>query len=169
MRSILINSSILITLGVMGVQDLKYRAISWYAFPVLAFLFLSSGIVFSFTDCAFNMGFVLLNLVTLTLFFSLKQRKMVNLLDSYLGPGDVLLLLCLAFYFPVLLFFLYYLVSLILISLAALLYIRWLRPGNFTVPLAGLQSLMLMPVIVLVWSGHLQLERLNDLLFQYLI
>ncbi len=162
MLSLSINGSILFILLMMGIQDFKYRAISWYAFPVLGFLLLISNKDFTVVEAAVNVGLILFNFFLVTLFFSFRDHRLINVMESYLGLGDILLLFCLAVYFPVALFFLFYLVSLVLITICSGIYIKYNRPKNFTIPLAGLQSLMLIPVLGIVWLGNIQLKDLNE-------
>lgn len=148
---ILMKLSLILILLVMGIQDLKYRAISWYLFPALAIILLVINPSFTIYSCLLNMGFVAIVLVLLTGWFSLKQGRLVNLTRRHLGIGDVLFLLCLAFFFSPVNFFLFYLLSLLLIGMGTGLYLALGKPVNFTVPLAGLQGFVLLLLLLACW------------------
>jgi len=162
MLNFIISAAVVFILFFMAFQDFKFRAISWYAFPLLGVLLVFSNEAFSVNDAGFNTAFVALNLLLVTLIFSLRERRFVNVFDHHLGLGDVLLLLCITIYFPFLLFFIFYLISLVLIVIGVGFYKIWNRRINFTVPLAGLQSLMLIPIVVLCWTFDLRLNELSE-------
>ena len=162
MPSILISLPILLILALMSFQDFKYRAISWYAFPLLAIFLVFANPVFNLTECLMNAGFVAVNYMLATVLISLKNRRMTNLMKAHIGPGDLLMLLCVAVYFPTLIFFLFYLGSLILIAVGTGIYMAWYKPREYTVPLAGLQSAMLLVLLLTTWITGLQI---NDTLW----
>ncbi|WP_285060258.1 hypothetical protein [Pedobacter ginsengisoli] len=159
MLSIVINLSILLILAVMSIQDFKYRAISWYAFPALAIFLIIANPGFSWAECLMNAGFIMVNYVLATVLISLKDCRMTNLMKAHIGPGDLLMLFCIAVYFPTLVFFLFYLLSLILIAIGAGIYMAWYKPQGYTVPLAGLQSAMLLMLILTAWITGLQISN----------
>ena len=159
MFSVLINLSILLILAVMSIQDFKYRAISWYAFPLLAIFLLIANPAFSLKESVVNIGFIAINYALATALISIKHRRMTNLMKAHIGPGDLLMLLCLAVYFPALLFFLFYLSSLIVIAIGTGIYMVWYKPKDYTVPLAGLQSAMLLALILTAWITGLQISN----------
>ncbi|MBB5440952.1 Flp pilus assembly protein protease CpaA [Pedobacter sp. AK017] len=148
---ILIRLLLLLILLVMGIQDMKFRAISWYLFPVLAIVLLLLNPSLSLQNCLLNIGFVAFVLVLLTAWFSLKQGSMVNLTRRHLGMGDILFLLCLALFFSPVDFFLFYLFSLLLICMGTGAYLLLRRPANFTIPLAGLQGFVLILLLLASW------------------
>lgn len=159
MLSILINLSILLILAVMSIQDFKYRAISWYAFPLLAIFLMIANPALSLRESAANVGFIGVNYVLATVLISMKYRRMINLMKEHIGAGDLLMLLCIAVYFPTLIFFLFYLSSLILIAIGAGIYMAWYKPHQYTVPLAGLQSAMLLGLMLTAWITGLQINN----------
>jgi hypothetical protein len=158
MLHIFINVSLSLILMMMGIQDFKYRAISWYAFPVLAVFLVLSNPAVDYIEIGLNLAFILLNYALATLLISLKHRKPVNLMKSHIGLGDVLMLLCLAVYFPVLNFFLFYLASLLLIAAGTGMYLLWRNPAGYTVPLAGLQSFLLLALMLTAWRTGLSIH-----------
>lgn len=143
MLTLCINLSTILLLTLMTYQDIKYRAITWYAFPLLAVALFVLDRQVTALEILVNIGFVTFNYISATLIVSLRYGRLINLLEAHIGLGDILLLVCLAFYFPPINFFAFYFSSLLLISLGAGIYIKLKNPPNFTVPLAGLQSVLL--------------------------
>lgn len=146
----LINCAVILLLIFMAVQDFRYRAISWYAFPLLAAGMLLSNRSFEASEFGLNVLLIAMNFGLLTLLLSLKYKKPVNPFSLHIGLGDLLMLICMALYFPVLNFFVFYLLSLILISLGGGIHQLFLRNRSWTIPLAGLQSLMLLCLVLVV-------------------
>jgi len=144
----IIQLSILIILMIMGLQDFRYRAISWYTFPLLAVLLLLGNKDFNITEAFINIGFLLINFGLATLFISLKKKKFTNLLKSHIGWGDLLMLLCLSLYFSPVNFFVFYLSSLVFIAIATGIYMLVIKPAHYTIPLAGMQGLLLFACIL---------------------
>lgn len=158
MRAILI----LILMG-MGIQDFKFRAISWYLFPLLVAALLVMNRSFSLNDCFINFGFIALVFVLLTGWFSIKEGSMVNLTERHLGIGDILFLLCLAFFFSPINFFLFYLCSLLLIAVGTGLYLLIAKPENFTIPLAGLQAFVFIALLTAGWIMNIDIGKADFL------
>lgn len=143
-----IQFSILLVLMIMGLQDFRYRAISWYAFPLLAVLMLLGNKDFNITEVYVNISFLLINFGLATLIISLKNKRVTNLLKSHIGWGDLLMLVCLSLYFSPLSFFVFYLSSLLFIATATGIYMLLAKPKNYTIPLAGMQGLLLFVCIL---------------------
>jgi len=161
---------IVLVLALMVFQDFQYRGITWYLFPLLAILLVFSAKgSFSLFDAGLNLGFVILIVLLLTCYFSLRNGRLLNILVGFLGLGDILLLACLGVYLPVLLFIFFYAASLLLILVGTGTYLKFRPTAGYTVPLAGLQAILLIPLIVTIWSGHLQLSQLNDQLLMLLV
>src|SRR5687767_2383089 len=121
----LLKISIIMTLLYLFYQDWKYRAVYWYVFPVL-FCLLSvhslQGLTFNqlIIHSAYNLGFLLIQLVLLSLYFSVKHKRLVNITHEFLGWGDVLFLLCITCAFSPFNYLLFYVSSLIISALFAL-------------------------------------------------
>lgn len=148
MMQLFIQLSILLILMVMGLQDFRYRAISWYAFPLLAILMLLGNKDFSITEAFVNICFLLINFSLATLIISLNNQRFTNLLKSHIGWGDLLMLLCLSLYFSPVNFFVFYLSSLVFIAIATGTYMLLAKPKNYTIPLAGMQGMLLFACIL---------------------
>jgi len=116
---LILKAAILAVLALIFVQDIRSRSVYWFLFPILLVLFIAAGLLQyrSLTvirETAFiNCTFLALQFLLLSLYFSLKNRKWVNITTGLLGWGDILLLLSVAFYLSVLNFLVFYMVSLI--------------------------------------------------------
>ncbi|MES2629826.1 MAG: hypothetical protein V4616_12740 [Bacteroidota bacterium] len=150
---IAVNVISCILLVLVLVEDLKFRAVHAWIFPLLcaAFIFLrmnETAVSEVLTDTALNTALIALNLLLATLYFSLKNRKPVKLTGGFIGWGDLFFFIAIAPLFPFRQFVFVFPLSL-LFSL-----IMWLGLSQFSqqrdrkVPLAGLQALF-----VLGWMG----------------
>jgi hypothetical protein len=138
---------VLICLGFIFYQDLKYRAVYWICFPVLAgcLFFLKqreAGLADSLADSAWSISFFAVQLLLLWGYFSIKNKKAINLTSNYLGLGDVLFLIAVAFYLSPVSYILFYVGSLILVLIYTLLQRGLAKNSNPQIPLAGLQALL---------------------------
>jgi formate hydrogenlyase subunit 3/multisubunit Na+/H+ antiporter MnhD subunit len=126
---------------------MRSRAVHWFLFPVLAGLLTVirlhdhpwSAI---WQTTLINMGFLAVQLFIVTLYFSLKNKKWVNITQQLLGWGDVLFLLNITVYLSALNFLFFYIVSL---TAVLLLWLSWQvvsSKKNKYIPLAGFQSLI---------------------------
>jgi hypothetical protein len=129
------------------IQDLKSREISllWFLFLSLTvgFLFFFQPIHLPWRNLLLNVFFVGLQLILLSAYFSLKNRTWVWITQIGFGAGDILFLLLLAFYFPFLNYLFFYLISLFWSLLLSGLSVLVSRQKVVKLPLAGLQALLL--------------------------
>lgn len=130
-------------------QDFKFRAVSWVIFPLLPVLFIilslsSVSLEESLANTLANLCFAGCMFLSVTIYFSIKNRRIVNLSKGFIGWGDILFILSLGFLFSPLNFIIFYLVSL-LVTIFATLILAWLNKiDRNSIPLAGLQALMLL-------------------------
>ena len=105
-------------------QDFKQRAISWYwpvvLFGVSAFSGWNLYGAEMLKHLVFNLVFLLILFSTVTIYFSVKAKKITNIFDVFIGWGDVVFLLALVPFFHPLDFVLFYTVSTILSLLIAI-------------------------------------------------
>lgn len=140
------------TLALIFVQDMKARAVSWVLFPLLTVLFLvfrlsvqpSDVVLLSATN---SVLFVVVQLFVLSVWFSLRERRWVNITHSLLGLGDVLFLLACCFLFPVWNFLLFYVMSLCIAVFYGIIRGR----ERQRIPLAGLQAMLLGIILCFDW------------------
>ena len=144
---ILLIFSILVVLVLIFWQDLKERAVSWYFFPMLFVLVFfyripSIGLERIIEITGINTLFLFIQLVMVSLYFSLKNREWVNITKEHLGIGDVLFLFVITPLLTPVLYVLFYLSSLFLIVVVAM-FMKVIKKYQKTIPLAGLQALLL--------------------------
>jgi hypothetical protein len=154
---LLLKTLIAAVLLVIFLQDLKSRAVYWFLFPSLVILlaYLRFQHSFSWPDweksVSINIGFIALQLLFLTLYFSVRNKKLINITNELLGLGDILFLLSISFYLSVLNFLFFYIISLIG---ALLIWLTWQSLStkkNKYIPLAGFQSLIFMLFLACDW------------------
>lgn len=110
--------SAFIILMVISFQDFKYRAISWYL-PILlgtALFFLKTrneNMGTTLTDIGLNLVLVTSSIMGVIFYYSIKEKRMVNIFDTYIGWGDILMLYIFCFGFSCFNFILFYFLSLI--------------------------------------------------------
>lgn len=153
------------------VQDILSRAVYWIFFPALAALFM---ILFAiqhhslnnfWLPATINVSFLLIQLLAVSLWFSIKERHWVNITGELLGWGDVLFLICTACCFSPLNFFVFYIGSLLLVLLIWLVGKSFWFRNSPHIPLAGLQALILLLVfVVALIKPHLDLYADNWLI-----
>ncbi|MFN6946684.1 MAG: hypothetical protein ACK4ND_17175 [Cytophagaceae bacterium] len=143
--NLVIQVLILFLLGIILYQDFKYRAVVWIIFPLLALLFMalhltnSSGEIF-IENSLLNVGFLFLQVVMLTMYFSIKAGKVVWIADTYLGWGDICFMLCICMFFPPLNYIIFFIASL-LFALPVYAVLKAMYGKKVaTVPLAGIQA-----------------------------
>ena len=132
---------LLIMLSIAFYQDQKYRAISWIIFPVLSLL--SIGIFFqwdfSLKNIGLNLLFLTIVLFSLTLYLSIKEKKIVNIINGRFGLGDILFLLAVTPLFGNENYILFFISGMFLSAIFHLIISR----GNLSakIPLAGYLAL----------------------------
>ena len=164
-------------LGVVVYQDFKFRAVSWVVFPALAVIALVLALVQIpgselLGSALVNMGFVGLIFTGLTVYFSVKERALVNIVNKYIGVADLLLLIVIALLFSPVNFIVFYVVSLVLITLGSIVYLIAKKNIKAEIPLAGAFSIVLIACLayagftgdISLYDDGLVMELLNPLL-----
>ncbi|MCJ0743680.1 hypothetical protein [Pedobacter montanisoli] len=133
----------------MAWQDFKYRAIYVWLFIVSAVLlgvlkYNAAGLANLLSDLKSNMLFLLAQALLISLYFAWKEKRWVNLLKGYFGEGDLLFLVCMAFYFSFMNYVLFYLISILLVLTGSILY----KKHEMKIPLAGGQALCMVLVML---------------------
>jgi hypothetical protein len=162
---LLLKIAIIIVLLLLFIQDLLARSVYWFLFPLLiAGLIGVGGEHLSFAErcepTLINLMFLALQLVVLSLYFSLKHKKWVNITRELIGIGDVLFLFSIAFYCSTLNYLFFYIISLITVLLCWLIFQGISANKNRQIPLAGLQSLIF--AVFLAGDWWLGLFNLTD-------
>lgn len=143
----------LLLLGILSMltwQDLKYRAVYWWLFPVLAclevYLLVESKVEKGWIDVIVNYSLLTFQLGVLTVFYSIKAGHLVNITKNLLCWGDILFLFCIGLALPSLLFLTFNIFSLVIIAIA------YFPQKNVSVPLAGLQALIYGLLLIGEWG-----------------
>lgn len=139
----------ILTLGILSWQDFRSRQIAWWLLPVLAFVFFvvaSSGNSVQEVGRGFaiNMTFLCLQFLFVWVWFSVKQKKRSRLIDTHIGLGDVLFMICIAMAFSPANFIVFYILGMCM-TLLVTIAVKLFRPGiGSEIPLAGALALPLM-------------------------
>ncbi len=139
-------------------QDLKQRAIH-VSLPF--FLFLIALVINFFTDhldymmSLKNIGFVVINILGLVLYYSVKNKSIVNPIDSMIGLGDILFFIAITPLFDLKSYILFFIVGM-LFSLILHIIVNTIKKQK-TVPLAGYLALLLIVLIGLEYGFNLNL------------
>ena len=158
----------------IGIQDFKHRAISWWTIPLLFILMLllqrEELSSWEWVKASLiNLVFLLVNGLIITLYYSLKERKWVNIIDQKIGWGDILFMGAVSFFFSfpnMLLFMLTCLLLAILIAFIQLALLK--REQNYTVPLAGIMAVVLAIVTLINSIWKLNVYRDEQWVLQYI-
>lgn len=142
----LTEGTITVLLLFITYQDVRYRAVYWVCFPLLATLLVTyqaashhTGILGNVLQ---NIGFLLLNLLVLGGYFRARHVGLRAIFSQFLGLGDVLFFGCLCFLFSPDRFIFFYLTSLLL-TLGGCATLRLVQRPEKSIPLAGIQALLL--------------------------
>lgn len=103
-------------------------------------------------DAVWNLAFLLVQFMCLSFYFRVKYMRWTNLTREHIGWGDILFLLCLGFYLPPINYLFFYLLSLVGVLFVSVC-IMVLRRGQWKIPLAGLQAMLLAMVILTNVNG----------------
>lgn len=152
----------IIPLAVIVYQDIRYRAISWWTLPLLfIFMFLDGfkllGLTSLLDNLLVNFSILIFELLLLTIYFSIKEKKLTNLFKSYLGLGDVLFFLAIIPVFHPFLYVVFQVVGLAIILCVALVYGLIKKDWSFKVPLAGILSIFLLIFLVVNYFSSYEL------------
>lgn len=156
---VLIRILVLFVLLLIFIQDLKSRSVYWFLFPVLVILFFAISLLQhrSFAEILqpawMILSFLAIQLLLVSAYFSIKNRRWINITDELLGWGDILLLLSIAFYLSVLNFLFFYLASLVLSLTSWLIWKLVSARESKQIPLAGFQAIGLAVFLMCDWYG----------------
>lgn len=125
------------------IQDFRERAISWWTLPWV----LLGGVYSAWSSelwepwfLLFNGGFILIQLLGVSLYFSIKHKTWVNITQHHLGLGDILFFFAITPLFSPVHFCSFFIGSLLLTLLVAGIY-HLLVKHIKTIPLAGAMSI----------------------------
>lgn len=162
---------LVLSLFFLAYQDFKQRAISWWVLPLILlfyfFCYQSYGSE-EIIDFFYNFSFLCINLLLVTIYFSLKSRKLISIIDSYLGLGDILFLILCTIMFSLVNFILFLLVSYLITLLVWGIYFLKNSKASKEIPLAGVLSVLLIFLIVFEEFAAVNVLRTTDWLDYFL-
>jgi hypothetical protein len=135
---------LLLLFAIIAYQDFRQREVSWYLFPitfiVIVLRALSELELYQlYNYFGINLLFITLQIAVLFIVYAIKNKKITNIINRYIGMGDLILFILLCASFSPILFGVFLLTSLILltISFSIIQKISNIKNGKTTVPLAG--------------------------------
>jgi len=136
---------------VMTIQDFKYRAIVWYAFPIGFIIIASYGLNQSdygqlYRNILINAGFVTFQLAMVTVYYTLKNKKFTNIFKKHIGIGDLLFLMLITPAFSPGNFIVFIMLSNFITLLSAFIFILFRELKQ--IPLAGAMASILFFVLI---------------------
>jgi len=152
----ILKISLLSCLMWMFYQDMRFRAIYWISFPLMTILLIMCmpehlQLRELLRNTISNLFILLIQIFFVSVWFSVKNGRVINITDSHIGWGDLLFLISLAFYLSPGNYFLFYVSSLVLVLLIS--FPSLIKGQNdVKIPLAGLQSLFLGILLTLIWT-----------------
>ena len=140
-------------LAIIISQDFLQRKISWVLLPLLFFLFgintiAENGLEATWSAFLYNTIFLILQLTMLTIYFSFRKRKFINIINTYMGIGDILFLLIVCVAFSPISFIYFYLCSLLMTLVVFFFYQKFYKTVSNEIPLAGGLALSLIFCLV---------------------
>jgi hypothetical protein len=148
---------ILILLLIILIQDIKSRSVYWFVFPILVLLLLilryqtHHNLIEIWQPALINIGFLVLQILLVSAYFSIRNKQLINITGQLLGLGDILFLLTITVYLSVLNFLGFYIMSLVIVLFSWLIWQLFSAKKNYAIPLAGLQALILIAVLSFDW------------------
>jgi len=134
---------LILILLIIFIQDLKMRAVYCFLFPIL----LGGSIWYniqniSMQSLTWNLAFIVFALSMLTVYISVKQRKLTAIWNGFFSIGDILFLIAIIPLLPFHTYLMYFTIGTIcslIFHAIAMLFFR----DNKTVPFAGYMALVL--------------------------
>lgn len=151
-----LQGGIFMVLAGMVYQDFKYRGIYWWMFPILLLLLAFStiqvlGFSVMISQVVKSMLFLGLQFAVLTVYISIRQKKLTNIFEGFFGLGDLLFLVAISFGFSFLNYVLFYLLSLFVVVVFTAIFGVNSKSHGKKIPLAGYQALLFILLMGGTW------------------
>jgi len=149
----LLVSLLIFVLFFIAKEDFQQRSIHIGWLGALGILGIVYGWVYqqpamNLMTIGINIGFIGLQLLLISLYFSIKAKRWVNIADSLLGWGDIVFFFLLCLLLPTLHLIWFYTLSLVMVLLFFLIIKKIYLPELVTIPLAGGMSICLMVYLI---------------------
>ncbi|OEK09145.1 hypothetical protein A8C32_10445 [Flavivirga aquatica] len=133
-------------------QDVTRRRIH-VVLPVCVFglsLFVNySSKELTFINVGYNIGFVMVNVLGLVLYYSIKSKNLINPVDRFIGLGDIVFFIAITPLFNLKEFILFFIIGLFFSLLVHIIMVLFKK--RKTIPLAGYLSLFLIVNVVITY------------------
>ncbi|MDQ3109901.1 MAG: hypothetical protein M3R17_08395 [Bacteroidota bacterium] len=141
----------IIALVILAWQDFRTRRIAWWLLPVLAASIFLAGFASNSAktigqNFSINMIFLLIQFLLVWIWFSAKNKRLSRIIDTQIGLGDVLFMICVALAFSPGNFLIFYIGGMILTLISTVLIKIFRQNSVMEIPLAGALSV---PLILL--------------------
>ena len=161
--------AIVLLLGLSIYQDFRYRWVGSIYFPMLIALQIGLSCALIGWDELWRYTLVNLMLLTLlflvlTLYFSLRNRKWTNIINKYIGLGDVIFFVFLSLAFSPFNFLAFFVTSLLVILIIYFLFVRK-DLENYKIPLLG--GMAIAYLIVLCIEYFSEFNRFEDIVLNF--
>lgn len=129
-------------------QDFRFRAISIWTLPLMAILTVIINVheitpAVLLTNTLVNILVFAIQLLAVTIYFSLKHKKITNIVNRYLGLGDILFVGVMAIMFSPVQFIIFLVFGLIIVGVGYAIIRLLVENISATIPLAGGFSVLL--------------------------
>ena len=158
-----LNIVIILLLIALIYQDFKYRYVLWFIFPLLIggqffVSYISIGWDEFWRNTTVNLMLMALQFLVLTLYFSFRNRKWINIINKYIGVGDVFFFVFLSLAFSPFNFLTFFIVSLLVVLIIYSLTVRK-KLRKYKIPLlGGMAVAYLLALCVEYFSGFNKFE-----------
>lgn len=130
---------LLIVLLISFYQDIRFRGIQWFLFPLILVFSLAYNWGLPSITVVYNVLFVVLCLLGLTIYLSLKEGRIVTITKGYFSWGDILILIALSPLFTFESYILFFTIGTVFTLITFLTMNIWLK--SQTIPYAGYMAL----------------------------
>jgi hypothetical protein len=149
------NIAAILVLICMIIQDFRSRTISAWLLPAIVVCLIIPPLATQefrnliFPNFIYNVILLSAQFVLLWIIISFRNRKWINIINTQIGIGDVLLLLCLTPFFSPLNYFVLFTVAIVFSLIVAILMKATSNKATEYIPFAGLFSVPLILLCVL--------------------
>ena len=150
------------SLIILAYQDFKDREISWWTLPLIIILyeFYNQEIkIEQLIHFGYNIIFILLNGLIVSIYFSIKEKRWVNIINSHLGLGDILFFVVCALMFNLPNFIIFMFFSFVSAILFYLIFYFIRKKAELQIPLAGVMATLLIPILILDFLSQSSIMR----------